>query len=260
MSGYRPQRPIGRGRLGGARALDRISSEEHPAVPISNRLLVALAQEDLDRLRPHLEPVLLPHKQSLLNANTPIDHVYFPQEGMVSLVQPLENGAMIEVGMIGNEGFVGVPVLLGTDTSPLEAMVQIPGSALRMQASEFREEAGRRTAFLGLLLRHVQALHVQVSLTAACNGRHTLPERLARWLLMARDRATSDQMPLGHEFLSMMLGVRRAGVTVGVGTLKAAGLISNTHGQVAILDRQGLEMACCECYRTVRNEYQRLVA
>ena len=109
---------------------------------ISNRLLVALAPEDLDPLRPHLEPVPLPHKQILSNPNTPIDHVYFPQEGMVSLVQPLENGAMIEVGMIGNEGLVGAPVLLGAATSPLESMVQIPGSALRMQAGVLREEAG----------------------------------------------------------------------------------------------------------------------
>ena len=105
---------------------------------------------------------------------------------MVSLVQPLENGTMIEVGMIGNEGFVGVPVLLGAESSPLEAMVQIPGSALRMQASAFREEVTRRSTLLALLLRYVQALHIQVSLSAACNGRHTLPERLARWLLTAR--------------------------------------------------------------------------
>jgi CRP-like cAMP-binding protein len=178
---------------------------------------------------------------------------------MVSLVQPLENGAMIEVGMIGNEGLVGMPVLLGADTSPLEAMIQIPGSALRIEAGVFREEVGRSTALLGLLLRYVQALHVQVSLSAACNGRHTLPERLARWLLTARDRAASDQMPLSHEFLGMMLGVRRAGVTVAVGTLKAAGLIRNSHGQVTILDRHGLEGASCECYHTVKNEYQRLV-
>jgi CRP-like cAMP-binding protein len=169
------------------------------AISISNRLLVALAREDLDPLKPHLKPVPLPHKQILSKADTRIDHVYFPQEGMVSLVQPLENGAMIEVGMIGNEGLVGVPVLLGADTSPLEAMVQIPGSALRMEASAFRQEMGRRTALVGLLLRYVQALHIQVSLSAACNGRHTLPERLARWLLTARDRATSDRMPLSHD-------------------------------------------------------------
>jgi CRP-like cAMP-binding protein len=231
-----------------------------PARSISNRLLVALAPEDLDPLRPYLEPVPLPQKQILANPNTPIDHVYFPQEGMVSLVQPLENGAMIEVGVIGKEGLVGVPVLLGAATSPLESIVQIPGSALRIQASVFREEVGRRTALLGLLLRYVQALHIQVSLSAACNGRHTLPERLARWLLTARDRATSDRMPLSHEFLAMMLGVRRAGVTVALGTLKAAGLIYNTHGQVNIVDRPGLESASCECYRTVRDEYERLLS
>jgi CRP-like cAMP-binding protein len=200
-----------------------------------------------------------PPQTDTLKARHPIEHVYFVQQGMVSLVQPLENGAMIEVGMIGNEGFVGVPVLLGAESSPLEAMVQIPGSALRMQASAFREEVTRRSTLLALLLRYVQALHIQVSLSAACNGRHTLPERLARWLLTARDRATSDELPLSHEFLSMMLGVRRAGVTVAVGTLKTAGLIRNSHGRVTIIDRQGLEAASCECYRTVRNEYERLL-
>jgi CRP-like cAMP-binding protein len=179
---------------------------------------------------------------------------------MVSLVQPLENGAMIEVGMIGNEGLVGVPVLLGADSSPLEAMVQMPGSALRMHASAFREEIAHHTALLGLLLKYVQALHIQVSLTAACNGRHTLPERLARWLLTAHDRSSSDQLPLSHEFLSFMLGVRRAGVTVALGTLKAAGLVRNTHAQVNIIDRPGLEAASCECYRTVRDEYARLLS
>jgi CRP-like cAMP-binding protein len=230
------------------------------AISISNRLLGALSPDDLDPLRAHLEPVPLPHKLTLSAPNAPIDFVHFVQQGMVSLVQPLENGAMIEVGMIGNEGLVGVPVLLGAGSSPLEAMVQMPGSALRMHASTFRDEVSRRTALLGLLLRYVQALHIQVSLTAACNGRHTLSERLARWLLTAHDRATSNQLPLSHEFLSLMLGVRRAGVTVAVGTLRAAGLIRNTHGQVTVLDRQGLEAASCECYRTVRDEYARLLA
>ena len=230
-----------------------------PANSISNRLLLALTLEDLDGLRAHLELVLLPHKRTLSNPGAPIQHLYFPQEGMVSLVQPLQ-GAMIEVGMIGNEGFVGVPVLLGADASPLETMVQIPGSALRIETGAFREKAGRSTTLSGLLLRYAQALQVQVSLTAACNGRHPIPERLARWLLMARDRAPSDELPFGHEFLSMMLGVRRAGVTVAVGTLKAAGLIRNTHGQVTIIDRHGLEAASCECYRIVTNEYERLFA
>jgi CRP-like cAMP-binding protein len=151
-----------------------------PRFSIANRILAALAPEDLDFLRPHLEPVPLPHKQTLSKPGASINHVYFVQEGMVSLVQPLENGAMIEVGMIGNEGVVGMPVLLGAETSPLETMVQIPGSALRMQTSAFVEQAGRSSPLTRLLLRYVQALHIQVSFSAGCNGRHTLPERLAR--------------------------------------------------------------------------------
>jgi CRP-like cAMP-binding protein len=230
-----------------------------PANSISNRLLLALTLEDLDGLRAHLELVPLRHKQTLSNPGAPIQHLYFPQEGMVSLVQPLR-GAMIEVGMIGNEGFVGVPVVLGADASPLETMVQIPGSALRIETGAFREKAGRSATLSGRLLRYAQALQVQVSLTAACNGRHPIPERLARWLLMARDRAPSNELPFGHEFLSMMLGVRRAGVTVAVGALKAAGLIRSTHGRVTIIDRRGLEAASCECYRIVTNEYERLFA
>ena len=229
-------------------------------ISISNQLLGAATPEDLDLLRSHLEPVPLPQKLTLSTPGTPIDQVYFVEEGMVSLVQPLENGAMIEVGMIGREGLVGLPVLLGADSSPLEAMVQIPGSALRMPASAFRKEVGRRPALLAVLLRYVQALHVQVSVTAACNGRHTVQERLARWLLTAHDRSTSDQLPLSHEFLSMMLGVRRAGVTVALGALRAADLIRKTHGQVNVIDRAGLEKASCECYRTVRNEYARLLS
>jgi CRP-like cAMP-binding protein len=231
-----------------------------PAIPVANRLLRALSPDDLDPLRAHLETVPLAHKQTLSSPGTSIDHVYFPEEGMVSLVQPLDDGITIEVGMIGNEGLVGTPVLLGADSSPLEAMVQIPGSALRMSVTAFREEVGRRTGLLGVLLRYVQALHVQVSLTAACNGRHAVPERLARWLLTAHDRSPNDQLPLSHEFLSQMLGVRRAGVTVALGTLKTAGLIRNSHARVHILDRSGLEAASCDCYSTVRDEYARLLS
>jgi CRP-like cAMP-binding protein len=231
-----------------------------PEISISNRLLGALSPYDLDPLRAHLETVPLPQRQTLSSPDTSIDQVYFPQEGMVSLVQPLENGTTIEVGMIGNEGLVGTPVLLGADSSPLEAMVQIPGSALRIPATAFREEVGRRAGLLRVMLRYVQALHIQVSFTAACNGRHTVPERLARWLLTAHDRSTSDQLPLSHDFLSQMLGVRRAGVTVALGTLKVAGLIRNSHARVTILDRPGLEAASCECYRTVRDEYARLLS
>jgi Crp-like helix-turn-helix domain len=161
--------------------------------------------------------------------------------------------------MIVNEGLVGTPVLLGADTSPLEAILQLPGSPCGCeQAHSGRWRAGAplsRVCCFDL----VQAFHVQVALTAACNGRHKLSERLARWLLTARDRVISDQLPLSHEFLSDMLCVRRAGVTVALGTLRAAGLVSNSNNRVTIIDRQGPEAASCECHRTVSSEYERLL-
>ncbi|MFL5266238.1 MAG: Crp/Fnr family transcriptional regulator [Stellaceae bacterium] len=232
----------------------------HAAIPVANRLLRALSPDDLDPLRAHLETVPLPQKQTLSSPGTSIDHVYFPQEGMVSLVQPLEDVATIEVGMIGNEGLVGTPVLLGADSSPSRSDGPDSRVCLANAGKRFREEVGHRAGFLGVLLRYAQALHVQVSLTAACNGRHTVPERLARWLLTAHDRSPNDQLPLSHEFLSQMLGVRRAGVTVALGTLKVAGLIRNSHAQVHIIDRLGLEAASCDCYSTVRDEYARLLS
>jgi len=224
-----------------------------------NRLLAALAPADLARLRPHLELVLLPQRQVLSEPHTPIEHAYFPQQGFVSLVQPMADKSMVEVGIIGREGLVGSPVLLGVSTSPVTAMVQAPGEALRIPASVLLKEVARSDQLSGVLLRYVQALHVQVSQTAACNGRHTLAERLARWLLMAHDRVAGDDLPLSHEFLAMMLGMRRSGVTVAVAALKKAGLIDNGHARITILDRQGLEEAACECYRAVRGEYENLL-
>jgi CRP-like cAMP-binding protein len=224
-----------------------------------NRLLDALTGEDFKRLHPHLDPVSWPAKQPLSAAGQPIEHVYFPQGGMVSMVTPLADGAVIEVGLIGKEGLVGAPILLGADIAPSETMVQMPGAALKIAASLLREQVGRSPTLLALLLRYVQALHVQVSQSAACNGRHPLNERLARWLLMAHDRMDDDVLPLSHEYIAMMIGVRRSGVTVAVGMLKTAGLIRNSHGKIIILDRRGLEAVSCECYRIVRDEYARLI-
>jgi CRP-like cAMP-binding protein len=224
-----------------------------------NRLLAALATRDFSRVLSRLEPVPLPLRQVLVRPDKLIKNVYFPQHGVVSLVQRLKDGGVIEVGLIGNEGLVGVPIVLGASTAPVEAMVQIPGSALRMPTRVLQEEIVGNTALLPLLLRYAQALHIQVTQTAACNGRHTLHERLARWLLMAHDRSTGDDLPLNHEFLSMMLGVRRSGVTVVLSDLKAAGLIDNGRSNVTILDRRRLRAASCDCYESVRREYQRLL-
>ena len=193
---------------------------------ILNKLLLALTPEDIDRLHPHLELITLVQKQILSKPNAPIEHVHFVQDGMVSIVQVLEDGVDAEVGVIGSEGFDGMPVLLGAETSPLEAMVQLPGFALRLPASALRDAVARSPALSELLLRYVQAFHIQVSMCAGCNLRHNLPERLARWLLMARDRAASDRLRLTHEFLSIMLGVRRPGITVALGALRAARLMT----------------------------------
>lgn len=227
--------------------------------PVANRLLASLPASAFAALRQDLEPVPLPLKQVLSAPGAPVAHVFFPESGMVSLVHPLEDGAQIEVGVIGREGFVGVPALLGADTSPTEAMVQIPGSGLRLAVAVFRDQLRQSQPLSDLLLRYAQALHVQVAQTAACNGRHVLPERLARWLLMARDRADSDELPLSHEFLSMMLGARRVGVTLALGALRTAGIIRNRHGKVTIVDRAALEEASCECYRSIKRQYDLLL-
>ena len=230
-----------------------------PAPAPRNRLLAALPPEDLERLRPRLQPVELPIRQTLQAPGEPVAAVHFPETGWASMLATLEDGDAAEVGVIGCEGMVGLPVLLGADQDDLEVMVQCPGAALRMEAGAFREELGRTPAFRDLLLRYALVHHGQVARTAACNGRHHTEQRLARWLLMAHDRAEGDAFPMTHEFLSMMLGVRRAGVTVAAGVLHRAGFIRYDRGRMEVTDRPGLESASCECYGVVRRAYERLL-
>jgi CRP-like cAMP-binding protein len=218
-----------------------------------NRLLAALPPDALAALRPRLEPAELPMREVLQPAGEPIHHVWFPEAGWVSMLAYLEDGDAAEVGLVGREGFLGLPVLLGADRDDLEAMVQCPGTALRMDAAAFRDALEGVPAFRTLLLRWALVHHGQVARTAACNGRHHVDQRLARWLLMAHDRTTgNDEFPMTHEFLSMMLGVRRAGVTVGLGQLQKAGHIEYRRGCVEVTDRPGLESVACECYGVVR--------
>jgi CRP-like cAMP-binding protein len=227
---------------------------------INNLLLLAVPPEELDRLRPNLEAVDLPLGQMLLRPNELIDYVYFPQEGMVSLVLQLEDRRVIEVGLIGREGMVGALAPLGATAMSGEARVQMAGSALRMRAGVLRDEAARNPGLMDLLLRYVQALFFQVSQSVACNSRHPLSQRMARWLLMAHDCVDSDELPLSHEFLATMLGVRRAGITVAVGRFREAGVIDSAGGRFSILDRGGLEASACECYRAVKAQYERLLS
>lgn len=230
-----------------------------PRADIGNRLLAALPAEDRRRIEGRAEARELAPGQSLLAPGKRVDHVYFPQTGVVSLVQPLQDGIAVEVALVGREGMIGVPVVLGARATPAEAIVQIPGQALRLRAGVLREEMSRTPPLLDLLLRYVLALHVQVSQAVACNGRHPLQERLARWLLAARDRTDGGEIAVSHETLAEILGMRRASVTVALGALRAAGLIGNRPGRIAVLDAKRLECASCECYRAVKEEYGRLL-
>jgi CRP-like cAMP-binding protein len=225
------------------------------AMPLQNGLLLALPPADLARLRPGLEPVELEARQLLYRAQAPIPAVHFLESGIVSQVARLERGGAIEIGIIGREGMVGLPLALGSASSPNEALVQVKCRALRMGACEFRQELERSPAMLALVLRFEYAFQAQVAQTAACNGRHVVEQRLTRWLLMARDRLDTDDLPLTQELLSTMLGVRRASVTTAVGILQRAGAIDFIRGHLVIRDRHALERMSCECYSAVRQEY-----
>jgi CRP-like cAMP-binding protein len=226
---------------------------------VHNRLLAALPRDVLDHLRPHLESVSLPLKHVIYDAGEPIEHIHFPNSGMVSLLILLEDGAVIEVGVIGNEGLLGVPALFGAATAPHQAMVQMPVEAMRLRTSLMREAMQRSPAVLERVMRYSQALQIQVSQTAVCNAHHELQERLARWLLMAHDRAPNDVLPLTQEFLSMMLGARRPSVTVAAHTLHEAGAIIYTRGVITVANRERLEDAACECYRAVQEKIEPLL-
>jgi CRP-like cAMP-binding protein len=229
-----------------------------PAAP-RNRLLAALPPAELDWLRPRLEQVELPLRHVLHMPDDRITAVHFPETGWVSLLATLEGGDAAEVGLAGPEGMTGLPLLHGVEHSPFEAMVQSGATVLRLEALEFRAALDRSPAFRALLLRYALAFSAQLAWTAACNGRHAIEQRLARWMLMAHDRSESDDFAMTHEFLAMMLGVRRAGVTVAAGALQRAGLIRYERGRMTVTDRPGLEAAACECHGHVRGEYERLL-
>jgi len=226
---------------------------------VHNRLLRLLPPADLERLWPRLELVELSVKSVLLVPGTPVESVHFMETGTVSMIAMLDDGTQIEVGLVGPEGMAGISLLLGAPTSPLEGLVQVGGTALRLPAAAFRAVLVETPALLGLLLRYVDAFHVQVAQSAACNGRHQIEQRLARWLLMTHDRVEGDSFVMTQEFMSAMLGVRRPGVTLAIGALQRAGLVRHGRGNLRVLDRPGLEAASCECYETVRQRYDWLV-
>jgi CRP-like cAMP-binding protein len=236
-----------------------MATRSKPAARPANRLLGLLAPRDYKRLVPHLEPVPLEYRKSLYQADKKIEFVYFIETGVGSLVNTMANGQAAEVGTIGNEGLVGVPLVLGDDRAPTSVYVQVPGAGLRMEASLFTAELARSATMQVVMLRYVHALFNQVAQSAACNHFHSLEQRCCRWLLMTRDRMQSDEFLLTQEFLAMMLGVQRSGVSIAAGGLQRAGLINYTRGNVTILDRPGLKKLSCECYGVSKKEFDRFL-
>ena len=224
-----------------------------------NRLLAALAPEDLARLRPHLQPVALVLGEVLGKPGCPVTHVLFPEAGMVSLLAvSLSRQQRVEIGLIGREGLVGSPVVLGTDVCPHETLVQADLHGARVPADKLRRAMADSSALHGVLLRYVQALATQTAHTALANAAHRLDQRLARWLLMCCDRLDGDELPLTQLLLSRMLGTNRPGVNGAVRALKDAGLIGHARSRITVLDRAGLEAAAGGSYGAPEAEHARL--
>jgi len=233
-------------------------SKDRPNL-IENQLLSALPTEEYKRLLPNLELVSLNFKQIIYAPDEPLEYVYFPKSGIISLVNVTEDGRTVEAAMVGNEGMAGIPVFLGADKMPALAISQVVGDALRMKVDVFKREVTPSTSLYKLLLRYTQALLNQISQSVACNCLHPVEGRCCRWLLMCHDRVKSDQFMLTQELISQMLGVRRASVSEVAATLQKAGLIRYSRGKITICDRQGLESASCECYQVVKEEFDRLL-
>lgn len=225
----------------------------------ANHLLAQLPPQEYERLSIHLEHVTLALGDVLHYPQEPVTHVYFPTSGTVSVIATFEDGGGVEVGVVGNEGMFGLNVVLGSLTTPHEAIVQLAGGAYRTPASVIREEFKKGGQLHDLILRYTQAFIIQLGQTAACNRSHPIGGRLARWLLMSHDRAVSDELHLTHEFIANMLGTRRAGVSEAAGKLQNDGLIRYSRGHIQIIDRKGLESITCECYPIVKREFDRLL-
>ena len=218
-----------------------------------NSLLAAVSRTEYRRLLGMLEPVTLTFGDVLYEPGDVISHVYFPGVSLVSLLTLVDHHLALEVGLVGREGMVGIPLALGVGVSSTRALVQGAGVAMRMKSAHFLKELGHSLPLQRAILRYTHALMAQVARTAACNRFHVVEERLARWLLMTRDRVQTNDFPMTQEFLSHMLGVRRVGVTKAARALQMRGLIEYSRGNIRIVDSHGLEVAACSCYQAIRD-------
>jgi len=229
-----------------------------PHDPKQNHLLAALPAADCARLLPHLELVPLELGWAMYESGGPETYVYFPTDAIVSLLYVLADGDSTELGVVGNDGLVGIALFMGGDTTPSRAVVQSAGWGYRLKASVLKAEFARIGVLQQILLRYTQALITQMTQTAVCNRHHSVDQQLCRWLLLSLDRLPSNQLIMTQELIGNMLGVRREGVTAAAGNLQQAGIIQYSRGRITVLDRPKLEARVCECYEVVRRETDRL--
>jgi CRP-like cAMP-binding protein len=222
-----------------------------------NQLLKMLDDQTFHSLSSSLEIVSLPYRKVLYQLNEKINYVYFPIRGMISLVTIMNDGSVIETGLIGKEGMLGIPVLLDSRLSPNQALVQIPGKAFRLDVDRLKTEFDRNPTLRQLLHHYIQARLMQMTQVAACNRLHTLDKRFARWLLSVRDCSEGDTFPLTQEFIAQMLGVRRSGVSVVAGLYQQAGMIHYTRGMITLEDSKAMKDASCECYQLIKDGFER---
>ena len=227
--------------------------------PRHNRLLAALPDADWLRWRSRLEPYAMPAGQVLYESGVPLTHAYFPTSAIVSLMYVTESGASAAVALVGDEGMVGVPLIMGAGSTPGRAVVHAGGAGYRISGAQLQEEFARSSDVLRILLRYTQALIAQMAQIAVCNRHHTVDQQLCRWLLLNLDRMTGDEMAVTQELIAHMLGVRREGVTEAALSLQQAGLIAYRRGHITVLDREGLARRSCECRAVIQGEYDRLL-
>jgi CRP-like cAMP-binding protein len=224
-----------------------------------NYLLAALSEDDFSRVTSVMEPRSFKLGEVLYESGERMDYAYFPTTCIISLLYIMENGATAEIGVVGNDGIIGVSLFMGGETTTSRAVVQSGGEAVRIKAKDLKAEFARGGRFQELLLRYTQALMTQISQTAVCNRLHSIEQQLCRWLLLSHDRLESDKLVMTHDLISNMLGVRREGITLAAQKLATMGLITNSRGTMTVMDRKGLEAAVCECYQVVNIEYNRLL-
>ena len=231
----------------------------HTFDPRENHLLAALPDSEFQLLLPHLEAIAMPLGQVMYESGDTMTHAYFPTTAIVSLLYVMESGASAEIGVVGKEGLVGISLFMGGGSTPSRAVVQSAGRGFRLKSRIVKDHFDKSGPLMHLFLRYTQALITQMTQTAACNRHHSLDQQLCRWLLLSLDRLPGSDLRMTQELIANMLGVRREGVTEAAGKLQKAGLIRYTRGHIEVLDRRGLEERSCECYKVVKDEYDRLL-